>query len=110
MSICILSPDLLISTRIMEAARQAGRSAARFERVGELPPVEGVDVLFVDWGSRSDGWGADIAAYVRSAHEGFRLVVFGSHTDVAAHQEARAAGLLVIARSKLVADLPRMLG
>jgi hypothetical protein len=38
------------------------------------------------------------------------VVLFGPHTDLAAHAEARAAGLgPMLARSKLLADLPTLL-
>lgn len=105
--VAILASDLIIATRIGDAAAAAGHHVVRVDDPAELPPAGGTTVAFVDWGSRQPGWGDALAAWVGDADEARpRLVVFGPHTDVAAHREARSAGIgPMVARSKLVASL-----
>jgi hypothetical protein len=106
--VAIVARDLIIATRIAEAARAAGHEASRVDDPASLPPAESVSVAFVDWGAREDPWPGQLHAWRSSAPPDAspRLVVFGPHTDIAAHRAARAAGLgPMIARSKLVADL-----
>lgn len=70
-------------------------------------------MLLVDWGDRAADWGDRIAAWCAGAPESARprVLLFGPHVDLAAHAAARAAGLgPMLARSKLVADLPTLLG
>jgi hypothetical protein len=109
--VAIVASDLMIATRISDAASAAGREVIRVDSPADLPPADSVAVAFVDWAAREPGWGAWLAAWSTSAPESSRprLVVFGPHTDRAAHDDARAAGLgPMLARSKLVADLPRL--
>ena len=110
--VAIIARDLIIATRIAEAARTAGHEVVRVDRPSELPPASTVDVAFVDWGAREPDWGERLTSWCESAPVslGPRLVVFGPHTDLAAHAEARAAGIgPMIARSKLVSALADLL-
>jgi hypothetical protein len=112
-TVVIVSPDLLISTRIADAATRAGLDARRVDGPDDLPSPAAVRLAFVDWAARDDCWGARLAAWCASAPETNppRLVLFGPHTDLAAHAAARAAGLgPMMARSALISDLPRLLG
>jgi hypothetical protein len=106
--VAIVARDLIIATRIADAARAAGHEALRVDDPGSLPPAGRVSVAFVDWGARDESWSDALRAWRATVPPDAapRLVVFGPHTDVAAHHAARAAGLgPMIARSKLVAGL-----
>jgi hypothetical protein len=107
--VAIVARDLIIATRIGDAARAAGHEALRVEAPGELPPPSEVTAVFVDWAARDDAWADQLRPYREAERSGAgpRLVIFGPHTDVAAHRAAREAAIgPMIARSKLVADLP----
>jgi hypothetical protein len=59
--------------------------------------------VLVDWSSRRAGWADALSA------SGARVILFGRHTDLEAHADARAAGLGPMwARSKLVTELPSL--
>lgn len=106
--VAIVARDLIIASRIAEAATAAGREVLRVDSPAELPPAASVSIAFVDWGAREPGWGEWLAGWCTNAPESERprLVVFGPHSDRAAHEDARAAGIgPMLARSKLVADL-----
>jgi hypothetical protein len=107
-TVVALVRDLLLATRIGDAAVKAGRTFLRLDEPDALPPPTSVELLIVDWGDRGRDWGARIAAWRTAAPESARprLVLFGPHVDREAHAAARAAGLgPMVARSKLVADL-----
>ncbi len=94
--------DLMLFSRIDAAAVAAGADVVRVDDPTELPPD--LDLILVDWASRRPGWDAGLR------DRGVRVVLFGPHTDLEAHADARAAGLGPMwARSKLVAQLPEML-
>lgn len=110
-TVAIVARDLIIATRIADACAAAGLPAVRVDTPADLPPADSVGVVLVDWSAREPGWGERLAAWCASApeHERPRLVLFGPHTDLEAHAAARVAGLApMLARSKLVADLPRI--
>ncbi len=109
--VAIVARDLIIATRIAEVAGAAGREVLRVDTPAELPEPASVSMAFVDWGSREEGWGAWLAAWCVDAPVSLRprLVLFGPHTDMEAHADAKAAGIgPMLARSKLVAELPRL--
>jgi hypothetical protein len=111
-TVVIVSPDLLISTRIADAAVRAGHEPVRVDSPASLPPAAGIGIAFIDWAARDDTWAARLAAWCAGAPETAmpRLLLFGPHTDLAAHVAARAAGLGPMkARSALLADLPSLL-
>jgi GNAT superfamily N-acetyltransferase len=96
--------DLMTYSRIEGAAVAAGAVIVRADDPDALPD-DPFDLLLVDWSARADGWGARL-----SRRRDARVVVFGPHTDLEAHAAARGAGLGPMwARSKLVAELPRIL-
>ena len=110
--VAIVARDLIIATRIGEAAAAAGHSAARFDAPDGLPPAASVALAFVDWTSRDDDWAGALSTWAAQAppHEAPRLLLFGSHTDLEAHAAARHAGLGPMwARSKLIVDLPDLM-
>lgn len=111
--VVIVARDLIIATRIAEAAAHAGHEVERVDSPADLPPAASVSIAFVDWDAREPGWGARLAGWSESASpaERPRLVVFGPHSDLAAHADARTAGIgPMLARSKLTTDLRRLLG
>jgi hypothetical protein len=104
--------DLLLASRIEEAARSAARPFRRVDEPAALPPAAtaGVDLLLVAWDERRPGWAEAIRAWRDAAPPTTRLILFGPHTDLPAHADARAAGLgPMTARSRLVATLPELL-
>lgn len=113
MTVALLARDLMIASRVAAAAERSGEPFARFDGPADLPPPSQVRLLLVDWGERAPDWGERIIAWCAAASEPARprIVLFGPHVDLAAHAAARSAGLgPMLARSKLVADLPALLG
>ena len=93
--------DLMLYSRIDAAASTRNAELVRVSTPSELPT--GLDLVLVDWSARRPDWTGALRAY---ADEGARVILFGRHTDLAAHADARAAGLGPMwARSKLVAEL-----
>jgi hypothetical protein len=110
--IVVLAPDLIIASRFAEAAARARVTMLRIDHPSELPEPDRVHRLFVDWGARADDWAPSIRAWLARGSEAHRpsVTVFGPHTDLGAHADARAAGLgPMMARSKLVAELPKLI-
>jgi hypothetical protein len=111
-TVVLLGRDLIIASRVFEAAARAGVDARRVGDPADLPTPDKVRVLLVDWSDREPHWGAEVAKWCASAPESTRprVLLFGPHTDLVAHAEARAAGLgPMIARSKFVANLATFL-
>ena len=103
--------DLITASRIESAVVAAGGDWTRIDDVAGLRPAATVDLLIVDWGARRPGWDAAIAGWRDGAGDPPPLVIlFGPHTDLAAHADARAAGLGPMrARSAFFASLPDLL-
>ncbi|HEX6473731.1 MAG TPA: hypothetical protein VF114_01425 [Candidatus Limnocylindria bacterium] len=109
MRVGVLSRDLILASRILGQASSAGHEAELVGDPSALPPADALDLLFVNWGDRQDSWGAALAAWCDSGATRARLVLYGPHTDLEGHAAAKAAGLgPMLARSKLVADLPSL--
>jgi hypothetical protein len=90
--------DLMLFSRIDAAASAAGASLVRASAPADLPTD--LDLVLVDWSARDPSW-ADALRACRA-----RVILFGRHTDLEAHADARATGLGPMwARSKLVAWL-----
>ena len=103
MRVSAVISDLMLYSRIDSVASAAGASLVRVDAPAELP--DGLDLVLVDWSARRADW-ADALATARG-----RVILFGRHTDLEAHAEARFAGLGPMwARSKLIAELPSLLG
>jgi hypothetical protein len=101
----------MAATRIADAAEAAGYTAGRVDEPAGLPPAAEVSIAFVDWGERQPGWAAALRRWRTSSGDGSpRLLLFGPHTDLEGHREARSQGLgPMMARSKLFASLPSLL-
>ncbi len=111
--VAALVPDLMAASRIESAVLSSGGTFVRLETVAELPATDAVDLLIVDWGDRRPGWDAALVGWRETADAAIRprVVLFGPHTDLAAHAAARAAGLGPMkARSALFTSLPEILG
>lgn len=93
--VAALVRDLITASKIESLVAGSGAILARIESPSQLPPPSDVDVLVVDWGDRQPEWGAAIAAWRDSstADRSPRVILFGPHTDLAAHAEARTANL-----------------
>lgn len=112
MTVAVVARDLMIATRIADAGASAGIVVRRFDDPSELPSPAELTLVLVDWGARTPDWAEQLNAWhSRSpASARPRLVLFGPHTDLAAHADARAAGLGPMwARSKLIAEIPSLL-
>ena len=102
-----IATDLMMVSRIAAAADAAGVDLLRVASPAELPEADDIRLVVVDWSERVPSWAAPLADLRERA--GARVVLFGQHTDVEAHREARAARIGPMwARSKLIAELPRL--
>jgi hypothetical protein len=111
-TVAVVARDLMIATRIADAGARAGVEVQRFDDPGGLPDASGLSLVLVDWGARTPGWGKRLNAWRSGAPASAqpRLILFGPHTDLVAHADARAAGLGPMwARSKLIAEIPSLL-
>lgn len=112
MTVILLGRDLMMASRVLEAATRAGVDARRVDGPADLPPPNAVRLLVVDWGDRDADWGDQIATWIAAAPEPARprVLLVGPHVDLAAHAAAKAAGLGPMrARSALVRDIGRLL-
>ena len=108
MTVAVVSRDLMMATRIADAGARAGVDVQRLDDPSQLPPAAELSLLLVAWDERRPGWGSTLVAWCDAAPQSAkpRVVLFGPHTDLAAHVDARAAGLGPMwARSKLIAHL-----
>ena len=104
MRVAAVMSDLMLFSRIDAAATAAGASVVRVDSPDALPAD--VDLVLVDWSERQPGWSQALRARTAS-----RVILFGPHTDLVAHADARAAELGPMwARSKLVSELADLVG
>lgn len=93
--------DLMLYSRIDAAAAVADASLVRASSPADLPAD--LDLVLVDWSARDPSWADALRAFPA------RVILFGRHTDLEAHADARAAGLGPMwARSKLLTELPSL--
>jgi hypothetical protein len=112
-TVAVISRDLMIATRIADAGHRAGVDVQRFDDPSQLPAASAVSLVLVAWDERSPNWGSWLVSWCANAPQSAqpRVVLFGPHTDLAAHADARVIGLGPMwARSKLLADLPSLFG
>jgi hypothetical protein len=102
--------DLLLFSRIDAAVASGGGSLVRVDEPSALPPAIAVDLVLVDWSARRPDWGPALRTWAdRASDRPGRIILFGRHTDLAAHAAARALGLGPMwARSKLISKLPAL--
>ena len=102
MRVGVISDDLILYSRIEAAASAADAPLVRASSPADLP--SDLDLVLVDWAGREASWEETLVAIDS------RVILFGPHTDLAAHAAARAAGLGPMwARSKLVVELSSLL-
>lgn len=112
MKVVVLSRDLIIASRILEAATRSQHSAQLVGDPSSLPAAASVDLLCVNWSDRTSHWAHALRAWCATAAgvKGPRLVIFGPHTDLVAHAEVRTAGLgSMLARSAFLRRLPTLM-
>lgn len=111
MTVALVARDLMMATRVADAAARAGVELHRFDDPSQLPPAADVTLVLVAWDERRPDWGKRLLAWSTAPESATpRVVLFGPHTDLAAHAAARSAGLGPMwARSKLVAELETLL-
>ena len=108
MKVALISPDLLISSRIAGIVEQAGSTLKRIDDPSGLATPDTIDLVLVDWAYRRPAWPAAIAAWRsgRPPTTDPRIILFGPHTDLEAHAAARDAGLGPMwARSRILSGL-----
>ena len=111
MTVVLIGRDLLFGSRIADAAARADREFLRVDDPAGLPSPASVQLVLVHWAERLPDWGVRLQTWRADAPESARprLLLFGPHTDLAAHADARSAGLGPMwARSKLVTELPTL--
>ena len=111
MRVGVLSRDLMLASRIVGQASANGHAAWKVDRIADLPPASTVDLLLVNWAERDVDWGSALDVWRSVGSQGGpRVIVYGPHTDLTAHAEARSAGLGPMwANSRIVSELPRLL-
>jgi hypothetical protein len=101
--VALVSPDLLIASRVASSVESAGSELLRVDDPTDLPTPP-PPLILVDWAYRRDSWSALLA------ESESRVILFGPHTDLQAHADARGAGLGPMwARSRLLSALPDLL-
>jgi hypothetical protein len=109
-TVVVVARDLMVATRIVDAGDRAGIEVRRVDHPSQLGEIAEVALVLVDWGARDADWADALLAWAGGRSAPGRVVLFGPHTDLAAHAAARAAGLEpMLARSKLFSDLPALL-
>ncbi len=99
MKLAAVITDLILYSRIESAATGAGALLVRVDSPFDLP--DDLDVVLVDWSARQPDWNDALRDQTAS-----RVILFGQHTDLEAHADARAAGLGPMwARSRLLNEL-----
>jgi hypothetical protein len=111
-TVAVVACDVMIASRIADAGARAGVEVQRFDDPAQLPSAADVSLVLVAWDERRTHWAEGLLAWHSMAqHSASRIVLFGPHTDLTAHAEARASGLGPMwARSKMLAELPTLLG
>jgi hypothetical protein len=111
-TVVLIGRDLLLGSRIAAAAAMVEHEFLQVDDPTGLPSPASVKLVLVDWAERLPDWGERFEAWTAGVSESARprLLLFGPHTDLVAHADARSAGLGPMwARSKLVATLPALL-
>ena len=109
--VVLVATDLMTAARIEGAVTAAGGTFTRVDAPDQLPAAEARDLLLVDWSERRPGWAESLRqALGGTASSPPRVILFGPHTDLAAHSAARDAGLgPMLARSGLYSTLGTLL-
>lgn len=110
MTVAVVSRDLLFTSRIVGAGRAAGVEVLRLDSPQRLPSPGALRLLMVDWEQRDGDWPQILRRWLDRQPVPPRVILYGPHTDLAAHATARDAGLGPMwARSRLMSALPTLL-
>jgi hypothetical protein len=104
-TIALVVRDLLFGSRIAAVVEASGARLLRVDDPGQLPQAASVELVLVDWGERGPLWGRNLREWRDGVGLAERptIILFGPHTDLEAHADARAAGLgPMLARSRLL--------
>ena len=107
--ILLVSPDLMVGSRLSGLARAAGHS---LEQRHAVAPAAGFDLVMLDLQGLPAGPAAAIAALRAPGPDGVgpRLVAFGPHVATALLDEARAAGAdAVVSRGEMLGGFAAVL-
>ena len=111
--VAALVEDLFFSSRIEQAIGHlgiVGLVAGAPSAVEAFVRSEPADVVLVDMDCRRADWEGMLRTLREIGGPSLNLIAFGPHRDLAVRSRALEAGATsVIANSKLVADLPRIL-
>jgi hypothetical protein len=106
MRVAAVISDLMLYSRIEASAFALGASLIRVDTPDELPTYMGFDLVLVDWSARQPSWATALLAFRAN---GARIALFGPHTDLEGHLEAKRSGIgPMLARSQLIGRLPTM--
>ena len=95
MSVLLVSPDLMIQSRVAAAASRAGLPSPRVISWQDIPTLEGVDsyrLLIVDLASPGMDIDQTIAALRERRDESAPIIAFAPHVHTAKLAVAREAG------------------
>lgn len=109
--VAALVEDLFFSSRITQALHHLGHPAAvvpRAHLLEESVRAQYPALVLIDLGVRRTDWAATVQR-LRAQFADLPIVAFGPHRDLDTRNTALAVGCTeVVANSKLVADLPRI--
>jgi len=111
-TLVILARDLLFASRLAGAAGPEAR-AQRIDAPEQLPDPTSLDLLLVDWAERGADWGERLRRWRGGASEDRwpRIVLYGPHSDLAAHRAAKESGLgPMLARSAVLRRVGDLIG
>lgn len=103
----LLDPDLFFAVKVGAMLKHVGMETTTVRQLADWTGrlrSEPFDIALVNTAARGVEWAQAIGA---AREAGVPVIAYGSHIDVEAQTQARAAGAArVIANSKLAADLP----
>jgi hypothetical protein len=112
-TVVLIGRDLIFGSRIADSAARADREFLRVEEPARLPTPSSVELVLVDWAERGADWGERLATWRESepTQRRPRIVLYGPHSDLAAHEAARSSGLgPMLARSVLLRRVVELSG
>lgn len=111
MTVALVGRDLLFGSRVADLVARSSRPFLRVDDPSQLPAPDTLSVVLVDWSERSSDWEDRLRAwYPNDAPGQPRMILFGSHRDLAAHAAARSLGHGPMwGRSRILSDLPKLL-
>jgi len=111
-TLVILARDLMFASRLAGVVGPGVRTQ-RVEAPADLPEPTSFDLLVVDWAERGGDWGELLTRWRQGVPEERRprIVLYGPHSDLAAHRAARESGLgPMLARSAVLTRLSSLIG